>query len=190
MKFLIIKIDNYLTTNYYKMNTERVEFEFKNGELYILISNEPVGFKDFSHQLWNSLVLDRKVGGDSNDIAVEYGKVITELKQFAIPYGLQGIRIIKEITRICSEHLMFIYKMATKQAKIAKKNKTKGTPSSSGIFAVQVNTDTMEVVCLSCGTPPTPEKKLLKCSKCLLAHYCGATCQKDNWKIHKLNCCK
>ena len=34
------------------------------------------------------------------------------------------------------------------------------------------------------------ETKLMKCSVCEKVYYCGATCQKDDWKRHKLFCGK
>ena len=40
--------------------------------------------------------------------------------------------------------------------------------------------------CSSCGAvPPKP----LHCSACKLVNYCSSTCQKDDWKRHKI-CCK
>lgn len=166
------------------MNSQQITFKFMFEELYIITNNDPVLFKDFSNTLWNDLTLNKKPKDDVNDIAVEYGKVITEVKQYAIKYGPLGIPIIKEITRICSQHLEFVIKMSMKQLK-----SNKGM-TTSGVYAVCVNQDTMAVLCLSCGKPPAPEKKLLKCSKCMLAHYCGKDCQNADWKEHKKNCCK
>ena len=169
------------------MNTETIGFEFKNSKLYIVINDEPMSFTDFSHGLWNDCVLtNNKAGGNVNDVQIEYEKVISQTKQYAMPYGLQGIRIIQEITSITTEHLEFLCKMSKKQHKSKDKQ---GTPIS-GIFAVRVNPDAMSVVCLVCEIPPLPGKKLLKCSKCLLAYYCGADCQRADWKSHKQNCCK
>ena len=172
-----------MTTN--SQTTETINFEFKNGELFILIDNEPIDFQSFSHQLWNDLVLDKTYNGDIGIIAGEYEKHISAVKQHAIPYGnIKGVRINREITRISTKHLEFILKMATKQLK------TKAMPSTSGTYTVLVNTDTMAILCLSCGTRPTDGTRLLKCGKCLLANYCGPTCQKTHWKTHKLTCCK
>jgi hypothetical protein len=149
----------------------------------MLIDKEPIKFNDFSNSLWNDLTLNRKLNDDINDIAVEYGKTITTAKKYAIKYGPLGIPIIKEITRICTQHLEFVVKMSKKQYK-----SNKGS-TSSGVYAVCVNPETMGLMCLSCGKPPAAEKKLLKCSRCLLAHYCGADCQNADWKEHKKNCC-
>lgn len=41
--------------------------------------------------------------------------------------------------------------------------------------------------CCKCGNPGT--KKMMKCSRCTMAHYCSGACQKADWKTHK-TCCK
>ena len=167
------------------MSGEQVTFEFKDGELYI----DDVLFKDFSNTLWNDLVLNKKVNDDVNDVVIEYQKIITEVKQYAIPYEALGIEIIKEITRVCVKHLEFVIKIVKKQSKSLKRLKiqNKTNETSSGLNAFCVNKDTMDFVCLSCGLK---KKKLLKCSKCLLAYYCDTNCQKNDWKTHKNYCFK
>ena len=40
-------------------------------------------------------------------------------------------------------------------------------------------------LCVACGKM---EGKFYFCSKCKAVKYCGATCQKDNWKQHKFAC--
>jgi hypothetical protein len=42
-----------------------------------------------------------------------------------------------------------------------------------------------EKKCCACHIPI---KKVLICSRCMNAKYCSKECQKNNWKIHKLNC--
>lgn len=162
---------------------ELVRFEFIDEELYLSMFDKSVKFKDYSNQLWNDLTLEREIDSDVNDIAVKYKNDISALKQKAISYGMLGIRIVNEISRICIKHLEFVIKMSKKQFNNNKKNGNL-TPKS-GIFEIKINDETMEVICLSCENE---FKKLFKCSKCLLAHYCGATCQKEDWKRHKKNC--
>jgi len=161
--------------------TERFEFDFTTSVLYIVLDTEKIDFTIFSAQLWNDLTLERM--SDVNDIAVEYNKHISNVKRH-VPYREEGVRIIKEINRICKEHLEWVIKLTEKQMK-----KNPHAMTKSKVYAVQVDRETNTIVCLSCAKPPTDGKKLLKCSKCLLAHYCGATCQKENWKSHKPNCC-
>ena len=38
-------------------------------------------------------------------------------------------------------------------------------------------------MCWNCFT--TPAECLLRCSKCDIAKYCGKTCQREDWKVHK-----
>jgi len=42
--------------------------------------------------------------------------------------------------------------------------------------------------CHSCGKRERENAKLLVCSKCKLAKYCTADCQKQHWKVHKPHC--
>lgn len=44
---------------------------------------------------------------------------------------------------------------------------------------------TASKACARCGTK---EGKLLKCSRCTKVYYCGAACQRADWKEHKTTC--
>jgi len=48
------------------------------------------------------------------------------------------------------------------------------------------NAAEVKAVCLSCGQPGKP--RLLSCSKCKTAKYCSASCQRNDWKGHKVTC--
>ena len=39
--------------------------------------------------------------------------------------------------------------------------------------------------CFHCGTETT---KMMRCSQCHRAWYCGKACQKKHWKLHKRAC--
>jgi hypothetical protein len=54
--------------------------------------------------------------------AVNYGRCISELKQYAIPFGQLGIKIIREITKVATTHLMFVI---TETDRLSKQNKGK-----------------------------------------------------------------
>lgn len=43
--------------------------------------------------------------------------------------------------------------------------------------------------CCCCRESPISDKSLKVCSRCNMASYCGSTCQKEDWKVHK-RCCK
>lgn len=42
----------------------------------------------------------------------------------------------------------------------------------------------MLINCCECDKPGPPDR----CSACNLVYYCGAVCQKSNWKEHRMNC--
>ncbi|KAL4262904.1 MUB1/samB family protein [Pleurotus pulmonarius] len=56
-----------------------------------------------------------------------------------------------------------------------------GTTSSS-----QSPGDNVGIRCGKCGGPGQPS--LLRCSKCKNIHYCSSSCQKSDWKLHKIVC--
>jgi hypothetical protein len=161
-----------------------IEYEFKGNELHLKRKGGLVPFKNYAPALWNVLTSHHT---NNDDCAEEFYHLMTNLKRAAIPYGRQGIRIIKEITRIVKEHFEFIIKIIDKTNKSIDK---RGGDKTNRLFAINRDVDTGKILCLSCNSPPAPEKKLLKCGKCYLAHYCGATCQKEHWKEHKKNCSK
>ena len=43
--------------------------------------------------------------------------------------------------------------------------------------------------CENCGSVGGEKGKLLMCSGCKCTFYCGAKCQKEDWKRHKKECC-
>jgi hypothetical protein len=170
------------------MNTElcTIQYEYKENQLYIKSNDRPFCLvKDYVRAIWNVMMNHSK---NNDDCAIEFTKFITCLKKAAMIYeGILVIRIIQDITNISVQFLEFIIKMSDKEEKT--RDKREGVVKS-GVYEVRRDTDTGKILCLSCASPPAPEKKLLKCGKCYLAHYCGATCQKDHWKEHKKNCCK
>ncbi len=48
--------------------------------------------------------------------------------------------------------------------------------------------DAQKHCCSCCGIISL--KNLKKCSKCGVARYCDAECQKEDWSLHKNQCCK
>ncbi|KAF7425963.1 hypothetical protein PC9H_008325 [Pleurotus ostreatus] len=56
-----------------------------------------------------------------------------------------------------------------------------GTTSNS-----QSPGDSIGIRCGKCGGPGKPS--LLRCSKCKNIHYCSSSCQKSDWKVHKIVC--
>lgn len=44
--------------------------------------------------------------------------------------------------------------------------------------------------CENCGSFGGENGKLLMCSGCKCTFYCGAKCQKEDWKRHKVECCE
>lgn len=87
-------------------------FQFKNGELYMSVNGSECSFTDFSNQTWNDSMRELMVFGVQRDTltkcAERYGKIMSDTKRYAIPYGEFGIRIIREITRIATAHLTFV----------------------------------------------------------------------------------
>ena len=41
---------------------------------------------------------------------------------------------------------------------------------------------------IGCSKEADPGQKLLRCSRCLAAHYCNKACQQKDWKRHKKEC--
>ncbi len=44
--------------------------------------------------------------------------------------------------------------------------------------------------CGRCGARETRPRQFLACGDCKKQKYCGATCQKRDWKVHKQVCSK
>jgi hypothetical protein len=44
--------------------------------------------------------------------------------------------------------------------------------------------------CYSCGKVAAEGKRLSRCSRCQVAQYCDAACQRAHWKKHKPLCCQ
>ena len=49
---------------------------------------------------------------------------------------------------------------------------------------------TTDRVCNCCGLLPPPGENLRACSLCMEAWYCSKTCQREDWRDHKLECPK
>lgn len=166
---------------YFKFNPDMYE------ELYISCDEDSFSFKEFAMTVWNQTMKRRMESGESidpDDVAVEYYAKIVEIKS-TISKGVPlGVKIIKEINKIVTNHLDFVIKMCEKQTKQLKKTNQVG---SGGIYAVTVsaNGNSVEQVCMVCGDR---QGKLKRCSACGVTCYCSAECQKRDWKEHKLVC--
>jgi len=44
--------------------------------------------------------------------------------------------------------------------------------------------------CQRCGIEASPTQKIRACTRCNKVGYCGKSCQRADWKVHKLNCNK
>lgn len=44
------------------------------------------------------------------------------------------------------------------------------------------------LICLSCSSPASPDKKLFTCRGCKIARYCDSQCQRAHWSTHKEEC--
>ncbi|OQR90425.1 hypothetical protein THRCLA_09350 [Thraustotheca clavata] len=42
--------------------------------------------------------------------------------------------------------------------------------------------------CASCDKKAKPGSDLKRCTRCQCVFYCDATCQRNHWKVHKINC--
>lgn len=166
---------------YFKFNPDMYE------ELYISYDEDSFSFKEFAMTVWNQTMKRRMESGESIDpdnVAVEYYAKIVEIKS-TISKGVPlGVKIIKEINKIVTNHLDFVIKMCEKQTKNLKKTNQVG---SGGIYAVtcSANGNTVEQVCMVCSDR---QGKLKRCSACGVTCYCSAECQKKDWKEHKLVC--
>lgn len=54
--------------------------------------------------------------------------------------------------------------------------------------AKATHTSKASVSGLSCAKCGKGGEKLLSCSRCKKLRYCGTECQREHWKVHKLNC--
>ena len=67
-------------------------------------------------------------------------------------------------------------------------------PPSAGNTAEPVSATTSELdpggfeTCANCGNIGGPSVKLSSCSRCKAVKYCGVTCQKEQWPVHKSAC--
>jgi len=96
-------------------------FYFKNEVLYMNAGGIEVSMEDYSNQVWNDAVIEESAKGISKSSlgksAEIYGKKISEIKKYAVPFGEFGIKIIREITRIACAHLIFVMEETEKLSK-------------------------------------------------------------------------
>lgn len=113
-----------------------ITFYFKNDILYIRADGNECSMVDYSNDCWNETVSKLIIKGVTkdtlNNAAKIYGSHISEIKQYAIPFGELGIKIIREITRIATNHLTFVM---TECEKISKQKKNK---HSCGFVVVEM----------------------------------------------------
>jgi hypothetical protein len=156
-------------------------------ELYMVYGLETVMFKAFQITVWNDMMKSRMESGKSiqpDDVVVEYYDIIADIKNHVPRSTPLGVKIIKEINKVVTNHLNFIMKMCNKQTKnLEKANQV----SKGGIYAVTYSAygDNVEQVCMVCEKR---QGKLKRCSVCHVTCYCSAECQKKDWKEHKLVC--
>lgn len=85
---------------------------FKENILYIQADDNECTMEDYSNTIWNESVLELKSFGIQKDTlsqcAINYGKKISEIKELVKPFGIEGLVIIKEITKIATKHLIFV----------------------------------------------------------------------------------
>ncbi len=95
-----------------------ISFYFKEGELFIMANGDTSRFEDFSNNLWNDCAREQLQSGLKKETltltAQQYGKVISDVKKYARPFGELGITIIREITRIATKLLEFVIEQAQK----------------------------------------------------------------------------
>ena len=80
--------------------------------------------------------------------------------------------------------------------KLIKKNKKNQQFGIVNIIAVKPLSHEQGVigvpVCGNCAKSKHEigDCKMMKCGKCKLLQYCSVECQKADWAVHKLTCCK
>jgi len=150
------------------------------GQLMIGCGGCFIPFKTYQLETWNEIAKDSQYKS-LGEHAEAYGTEMTRAKHHAIKYGERGIRYVREITRLATNHLELVIKLTKKSAKREGECLNRGS--------VPVNINNYKVVCSTCGCSPENGKKLLRCSRCCAAYYCNTTCQREDWCEHKKRCC-
>jgi hypothetical protein len=158
-----------------------IDYQWDGDNLMIGWGGYNIPFSMYQLETWNEIAKDRQYKS-LGEHAEAYGAEMSRAKHQAIKYGKNGVRIIKEITRLATQNLELVMKLTKKSAKC------EGVHPSRPV-AVNINPKTMKVVCSTCGCSPT-DKKLLLCARCHSAYYCDITCQRGDWAEHKTKCCK
>ena len=80
--------------------------------------------------------------------------------------------------------------VATQSASSSSTSELRSTTKWSENASAVSGIDIAEVKCYNPTCPRTDftEVKFFKCSKCNVAKYCGADCQREDWKMHKREC--
>jgi len=103
-----------------------VMFYFLRDTLYINLDGEPYEVEEYSRALWNTCmeeIMMLPLTKQTQDSAIQsYADRMSELKQLAIPCGELGIKIIREITKIATAHLMFVMRKQKEMSKSKSKS--------------------------------------------------------------------
>ena len=159
----------------YKIQREQINYYWDGDKLMIRFAGLSVAYNDYQHQTWNRLATTEN--STTTSAIEEYTKSISMNKDEAIKYGDGGIRIIEEITRLTTKQLELVKKFSKKAAN--------GNNKQGDQLYVELDRETLTVVCRTCGCKP---KRRMKCSRCCVAFYCDSNCQKLDWEKHKTIC--
>jgi hypothetical protein len=92
------------------------------------------------------------------------------------------MQAIKNLGKEFTNTLDFIRKGYIKSFKVNENREKAGLE--------RINIAKINLSCETCNTSFTEELKPKKCSTCMITSYCGAECQRADWKKHKLCCGK
>ena len=49
-------------------------------------------------------------------------------------------------------------------------------------------TPALFTLCQGCGAPASPTLRIRACTRCYKVGYCSKSCQKQDWRVHKIHC--
>jgi len=142
-----------------------------------------------------------------------WNDIITEISQREIQENpmIFGIKILFQEHKLLCESLMksndplacvfvslaeesfntLATTLKTSIIKAGKENRKRVARGEEWLSTIAVTTSTdLKLCCEVCKVVYSPETKPKKCSRCMMTTYCGADCQKLDWKKHKQICCQ